>query len=83
MSGIVLFLPRLSFAYLVDSEIFLDDHISLFELAVRKLRLEFVPHTCTLYTHFTRNSVLHPQLSCPYNPLNYFILLNCVDHIVT
>ena len=83
MSGIVLFLLRLSFAYLVDSQILLDDHISLFELAVRKLRLEFVPHTCTLYTHFTRNSVLHPQLSCPYNPLNYFILLNCVDHIVT
>ena len=34
--------------------------ISLFELTVRKLRLEFVPRTHTLYTHFTPNSILHP-----------------------
>ena len=59
MSGIVLFLLRLNFAYLVDSEILLND-ISLFELTVRKLRLEFVPRTHTLYTHFTPNSILHP-----------------------
>lgn len=50
MSGIVLFLLRLNFAYFVDSEILLND-ISLFELTVRKLRLEFGhAHTLRILT---------------------------------
>lgn len=49
MPGTVLFLLRKNFAYLVEPQTLTNDHISLFELAVRKLRLESVAHTHTMH----------------------------------